>query len=145
MKTSQKGIDLIKEFEGFRPSAYRCPSGILTLGYGHTQNVRCSDVVTPYEAEILLKKDLAEAERAVNTLVKTHISQNQFDALVSFVFNVGIGNFLTSTLLKRVNENPNDKIIRDAFMMWVKSRGVILKGLVRRRTCEADLYFTKSE
>ena len=142
MRTSQKGINLIKEFEGFRPTAYRCWAGVLTIGYGHTSGVSCSQVVTEQQAEDLLRIDLVDAEAAVNRYVKSELKQTQFDALVSFVFNCGSGNFLKSTLLKRVNANPNDPTIREAFMMWNKSKGNVLKGLTRRRTAEADLYFS---
>lgn len=142
MKTSQKVINLIKEFERFRATAYRCPAGILTIGYGHTSGVSCSQIVTKQQAEDLLRIDIVDAEAAVNRYVKSKLKQEQFDALVSFVFNCGSGNFLKSTLLKRVNANADDPTIREAFMMWNKSKGNILKGLTRRRAAEADLYFS---
>ncbi|MEG1289566.1 MAG: lysozyme [Bacteroidales bacterium] len=141
METSKKGIDLIKSFECFRAKAYLCPAGVLTIGYGHTANVKSSQIVTQQQAEDLLRIDLIDTEQAVCNLVKSQLTQNQFDALASFVFNCGYGNFQKSTLLKRVNANTKDFVgIREAFMMWNKAKGNILPGLTRRRKEEADLY-----
>lgn len=141
MKTSQRGIDLIKKYEGFRATAYRCPAGILTIGYGHTGNVSPSQVITQEQAEDLLRIDVVEAEEVVCKMVKSKITQNQFDALVSFVFNCGSGNFQKSTLLKRVNANPQDVSgITEAFKMWNGGKGKELPGLIKRRAEEALLY-----
>jgi lysozyme len=146
MKTSNKGIELIKRFEGLRLKAYKDDAGILTIGYGHTDGVNSGDVVTEQEASELLARDLRTAEDAVNEQ-NLSLSQNQFDALVSFVFNVGVGNFRSSTLLKKEKANPDDPTIRNEFLKWNKARiyGTLkpLTGLTRRRTAEADLYFTK--
>jgi lysozyme len=142
MKTSDKGIDLIKKYEGFIPKAYMCPAGKWTIGYGHTLNVKSTDVISLDEAEYFLKKDVEFAENEVNRH-NLNINQNQFDALVSFVFNLGVGNFARSTLLKKIKSNPNDSTIREEFERWVYGGGKVLKGLVRRRKEEADLYFTK--
>jgi lysozyme len=142
MKTSNKGIDLIKKYEGFRAKAYRCSANVLTIGYGHTQNVKPTDVISLDEAEYFLTKDVEFAENEVNRH-NLNINQNQFDALVSFVFNLGVGNFARSTLLKKIKSNPNDSTIREEFERWIYAGGKALNGLVRRRREEADLYFTK--
>lgn len=142
MKTSNKGIDLIKKYEGFRAKAYKCPAGKWTIGYGHTLNVKSTDVISLDEAEYFLKKDVEFAENEVNRH-NLNINQNQFDALVSFVFNLGVGNFTRSTLLRKIKSNPNDPTIREEFEKWIYADGKVLNGLVRRRKDEADLYFTK--
>ena len=108
MKTSKDGIDLIKEFEGFRKDAYLCPGGVWTIGYGHTRGVRAGDSILESEAEDLLKEDLREAEEAVSHLVSTPLRQSQFDALVSLVYNIGSGNFCTSTIRKVINYKISD-------------------------------------
>ena len=142
MKTGQKGIDLIKSFEGFRAKAYLCPANVLTIGYGHTANVKPLDVVTEQQAVELLKQDLAWAEQVVNA-EKLNINQNQFDALVSFVFNCGSGNFKSSSLLRVIKANPNSTDIEYRFGMWNKGGGKVLAGLTRRRAAEYKLYNTK--
>ena len=93
MKISEKGLQLIKEFEGYEGKAYLCPAGVWTIGYGHTQGVEENDMCSVEEASEFLKKDVEKAERAVNELVKHELNQNQFDALVSFVFNLGRDRF----------------------------------------------------
>ncbi len=140
MKTSDKGIGLIKRFEGLRLKAYLCPAGKPTIGYGHTKDVKLGDVITEEEAEQLLLEDLIVVENEINKH-NLDINQNQFDALVSFVYNVGVGNFRTSTLLKKIKTDPNDKTIANEFKRWVYGGGKILPGLVRRRKEEANLYF----
>jgi lysozyme len=146
MKTSNKGIELIKRFEGLRLKAYQDSRGTWTIGYGHTGGVKSGDVITEQEEEKLLENDLKTAENAVNEQ-NLSLSQNQFDALVSFVYNVGTRNFRTSTLLKKAKLNANDPTIRYEFSRWNKVRrnGVYIPiaGLTRRRAAEADLYFTK--
>lgn len=149
MKTSQRGIDLIKKYEGFSSKPYLCPANIPTIGYGATYNrrlkrkVKLTDKpITKQEAEYLLKLDLKHYEIGVNRYTRDDINQNQFDALVSFAYNCGLGNLQRSTLLKRVNKNPNDKNIAYQFKRWIRSNGRILKGLKRRRQEEADLYFS---
>ena len=142
MKTSDKGIDLIKKYEGFRSKAYRCSANVLTIGFGHTLNVKSTDVISLDEAEYFLRQDVAFAEKEVNKH-NLNINQNQFDALVSFVFNLGVGNFARSTLLRKIKSNPNDPAIRKEFERWIYAGGKVLNGLVRRRREEAELYFTK--
>ena len=141
MRTSQTGIDLIKRFEGFSPVAYLCPAGVWTIGYGHTAGVHEGDSIDGDTAEDYLREDLTSAEGAVEKYVKVPLKQWQFDALVSFTFNLGAGNLYSSTLLKKVNRNPDDPLIRDEFEKWVYAGGRMLQGLVERRKAEADMYF----
>jgi lysozyme len=147
-KTSQKGIDLIKSFEGFSAKPYLCPAKICTIGYGATfypngKKVTMNDkAITEAEAVELLKNMLISFEKYVDSYCVDSINQNQFDALVSFCYNLGPNNLKKSTLLKKVNANPNDETIKDEFMKWVKSNGKTLKGLVRRREAESALYFS---
>jgi len=140
MKISNTGLSLIKEFEGLRLRAYRCPAGVLTIGYGHTKNVRENDILDQRKAEYLLIQDLAWVEDVVNREC-SNLNQNQFDALVSFVFNCGEKNFMRSTLLKCLKANPQNTNIRGEFVRWNKGGGIVLAGLIRRRRAEADLYF----
>ena len=141
MNTSPKGIALIKEFEGLRLKAYKCPGGVWTIGYGHTAGVKPGMVITKAQAEEYLKADLIAFERYLNSLGLT-LNQNQFDALISFIYNVGTGNFSNSTLLRKVRANPQDNSIMDEFLRWVYSKGRVLPGLQRRRLAEMKLYFS---
>ena len=141
MKTSPKGITLIKEFEGLRLKAYKCPGGVWTIGYGHTAGVKPGIVITKAQAEEYLKADLIAFERYLNGLGLA-LNQNQFDALISFIYNVGTGNFSNSTLLRKVRANPQDNSIMDEFLRWVYSKGRVLPGLQRRRLAEMKLYFS---
>jgi len=140
MNISQKGIDLIKNFEGCRLTAYRCPANILTIGYGHTgSDVSTGQKITQEQAEKLLKSDLLVHCNNVSRLVKVPLTQNQFDALVSFEFNVGYGNFASSTMLKLLNQ----KKYREAaaqFDRWVYANRKVLAGLVKRRAAEKTLF-----
>lgn len=140
-------INLIKEFEDLRLEAYLCPAGVWTIGWGHTKGVKAGGVIDRQRAEEFLQEDYEEAEKAVLKMVKVKLTDDQLGALTSFVFNLGAGNFKSSTLRRKVNANPHDKTIRDEFMRWVYARGgndepVMLDGLVRRREAEADLYFS---
>lgn len=132
------GLNLIKHFEGLRLSAYQCSAHVWTIGYGHTADVGENDVITEEEALYFLHQDLAESERAVNQYVHVPLTQNQFDALVSFVFNLGAGNFLTSTLLKKLNSG--DDGAAQEFGRWIHASGKALPGLVRRREAERALF-----
>lgn len=145
MKTSQRGIELIKEFEKLVLKAYRCPAGVLTIGYGHTKDVTEGMRITEAQADEYLKEDLLDAEQTVTRYIKRKLSQNQFDALVSFVYNLGSGNFLKSTLLKKIRINPNDTSIAMEFGKWIHANGKVLNGLIRRRKMESDLYFTQED
>ena len=147
-KTSKKGIDLIKKYEGFRSKPYLCPAKVPTIGYGATyypngQKVKLSDpAIDEKHASILLEAMLVPYEKAVDSFCRDDINQNQFDALVSFAYNVGISALKNSTLLKKVNKNPNDKSIEKEFLKWRFARGKELPGLVKRRTEESKLYFS---
>lgn len=147
MKISQRGLDLIKKFEGFSPVPYLCPAGVPTIGYGTTYYEEglpvtiVDKVITEEMAEDLLKKHVETYENGVNQGVKQTINQNQFDALVSFTYNVGVANFLRSTLLKKVNIDPYDLTIETEFLKWVNAGGKRLTGLVKRRQTESQLYY----
>lgn len=147
-KLSQKGLDLIKQFEGLKLTPYVCSGGINTIGYGNTyymngNKVKLTDPpITKQQAEELLKMSVISYEKAVDSFCRDDISQNQFDALVSFAYNVGVGNLQKSTLIKKVNINPKDATIRNEFMKWNKAAGRVLAGLTRRRQAEANLYFS---
>jgi lysozyme len=147
MKTNQKGIDLMHEYESCRLESYLCPAKIWTIGWGNTfyadgTPVKQGEKISQEQANRLFGVILSKFESQVYKSVKPMINSNQFSALVCFTYNVGIGNFLKSTLLKKVNLNPNDPTIRNEFMKWNKGGGVVLNGLTRRRKSEADLYFS---
>ena len=147
MKLGSKGIELIKSFEGFYSKPYLDPIGIPTIGYGATyypnkKKVTMKDKpLTEKEASDLLRVMMTTYENDVKRLVKRELNQNQFDALVSFTYNLGGANLGKSTLLKKVNANPCDKTIKDEFLKWNKAGGKVLNGLTRRRNAEAELYF----
>lgn len=138
-KTSEQGIALIQHFEGLRLKAYLCPGNVWTIGYGHTQGVRQGDRITPAEANRLLRMDLDEYEEDVNYMVNAPLNQQQFDALVSFTFNLGGGNLKRSTLLIKLNALDYDGAA-DEFPRWKKSGGRILPGLITRRAAERALF-----
>lgn len=143
MKTSQKGLDLIKKFEGFSDKEYICPAGKPTIGYGHVilPNEHFPSSITKEEAETLLKKDLQPREKSLNILVKVSINQNQFDALMSFIYNIGVENFKQSTLLKFINEKLFNKI-PNQFRRWKYINKVVSKGLLARREEEIKLWLS---
>lgn len=142
MKAREKSYSLIRLFEGLRLTAYRCPAGVWTVGYGHTSGVVPSMAITKEQAEAFLRQDIVSAEDIVNAEC-LNLRQCQFDALVSFVFNVGGRNFRKSTLLKKAKANPNDNSIMDEFLRWVYAKGVALPGLQKRRLAEMRLYFSE--
>lgn len=142
-----KGIPIIRKFEGLKLKAYLCPAGVWTIGYGNTfyengSKVQEGEKITLDRADKLLFFVVQKFEAEVSKLVNSSINENQLGALTSFAFNVGAGNLAKSTLLKKVNANPNDATIRDEFMRWTKAGGKVLNGLVTRRKAEADLYFS---
>lgn len=140
MKTSQKGVDLIKNFEGLETKAYICPAGVLTIGYGHTgSDVKSGQTITKEEAEAILRKDLEKFEKGVDSRVKVSLNQGQFDALVSFAFNCGLGAFEESTMLRLLN-NGDYEGAAGQFSRWVKGPNGPLPGLVNRRDAEEDLF-----
>lgn len=144
MKASKILIEKIKEFEGFRDTAYKCPAGVWTIGYGHTSGVVKGQKVTKQEAERLLLRDLIQYEAFVEKLNVTS-QQHKFDALVDFCFNLGCGALESSTLLKKIRQCRPDDEIRSEFMRWVYAtvagKKKVLQGLVNRRKWEADRFF----
>ena len=136
MKTSSRGIELIKSFEGCRLTAYKCPAGVWTIGYGHTAGVKSGMTITQAQADAYLAEDLEKYEKYVSN-TKLELNQNQFDALVSFTYNCGNGN------LKTLVQNRTLSQIADAMLLYTKSGGKTLQGLVRRRQAEHDLFVEK--
>jgi lysozyme len=147
MKTSINGIELIKKFEGFSDKPYLCPAGYLTIGYGHViqekerLNSQFSTLITKLKAEEILRNDLAKFEQAIKTLINVPLNQNQFDALVSFTFNLGAGALQRSTLRQKINRAEH-QIAASEFFKWVYAGGKRLGGLVSRRSAESQLYLT---
>lgn len=139
LTTSDQGIELIASFEGLRLTSYRDPAGVLTIGYGHTNGVKEGQTITKEEALQLLKQDIQTAEKAVKRLVTVPLNQNQFDALVSFTYNLGQGNLSTSTLLKKLNKGDYEGAANE-FERWVYAGGKKLNGLVTRRKREKELF-----
>lgn len=139
MKTSPRGIALIKESEHLELTAYLCPAGVWTVGYGHTVGVKKSDRITEAQAEKLLVDDLAIYEAGVQSVVKVPLTQGQFDALVSFALNAGVGALRGSTLLKKLNAGDIEGAANE-FGRWVNGGGKKLKGLVIRREKERELF-----
>jgi len=143
-KISDIGLAKLKEFEGLRTKAYYDPAGVLTIGYGHTgPDVRPGDAISKYWAEHLLKADLYDLEKQVESLGDWN--QLQFDALVSFAYNLGFYKLKTSTLLKTIKEGGSMHAIKKEFKRWVYAGGKVLPGLVKRREWEAKRFFEKDE
>lgn len=140
MKSSCKLVQTIKAFEGFKAKAYKCSAGVWTIGYGHTDCVCKGDTCTEAQAEQWLISDLGKAEVVVNAQ-GLELTQNRFDALVSFMYNVGARNFLNSTLLRKIKSDPAEPTIADEFMRWIYAGGKKLKGLENRRRREVAMYF----
>ena len=147
VKASKDCLDLIKRYEGFSNKPYLCPANIPTIGYGNTfyengKKVTMSDTpITEERGLELLKHTLVKFEQYVDSYCRDDINQYQFDALVSFCYNLGPSNLKSSTLLKKVNTNPNDPTIKDEFGKWTRCGGKTLPGLVKRRKSESELYF----
>lgn len=147
MAASKVGVDFIKKYEGFRSKAYQDSVNVWTIGYGSTmwsdgRKVQPGQVISLEGAEKLLAWELENKGNAINSLLpKTTITQNQFDALASFTYNLGVGALTRSTLIKKVRLNPKDTSIKDEFMRWVNAGGKPLEGLIKRRAAEAALYF----
>ena len=139
MNISQEGLALIKKFEGCELEAYKCAAGVWTIGYGSTKGVKEGDTITQEEADKLLLHEMEEYEGYVNDLVTVDLSQNQFDALVSWVFNLGPANLKASTLLKVLNAKDYEGVPAQ-IKRWNKAGGKVLQGLIRRREAEAFLF-----
>ncbi len=144
-KICEEGLQLVKRCEGLKTEAYRCPAGVWTIGYGHTHSVKHGMSISEAEAEDLLCKDLEECGRDVERLVSVELTDNQFAALTSFVFNVGAGSLAQSTLLRRLNARQYDAVPVE-LAKWVKATNpktgqkVTLPGLVTRRAAEGELW-----
>lgn len=145
MNIQKPGLDIVKKSEGLRLTAYLCPAGVCTIGWGHTRTAKLGQRITEQEAEELLRSDLRMAEIAVMRRVKVTLTQNQFDALVSFTFNLGEGNLSVSSLLRLVNKKDFVGAANE-FQHWNKARKnknaplVVQPGLVLRRKAEAELF-----
>lgn len=151
MHLSDEGLRLIKSFEGYHTAlpdggcaAYLCPAKVPTIGWGCTEGIKLGMVWTKEQAEAALKREIAKFEDGVNRLVTAEINQNQFDALVSFAYNVGVGGFQKSSVLKRVNTRQFDKVPA-ALALWNKGGGRVLPGLVARRQREGSLFVKPSD
>jgi lysozyme len=148
MILDNKGYLLITKFEGLRLKPYLCSAKIPTIGYGNSyypdgKRVTLLDKdITKQQAFDMFKEVANRFAKRVDTLVTSNLNQNQFNALVSFAYNVGTGNFSSSTLLKKVNKNPDDLTIKAEFLRWNKAGGKVINGLTNRRNEEADLYFS---
>ena len=139
VNTSENGIELIKSFEGRRLVAYQDSVGVWTIGYGHTKTAHEDKLIIKSTADRLLAEDLVEFEKYVEKYVTVSLTQNQFDALVSWTFNLGPGNLKESTMLKKLNQGLYEEV-PDEMRRWNKAGGEVLEGLVRRREAEAALF-----
>ncbi|MGB0934835.1 MAG: lysozyme [Alphaproteobacteria bacterium] len=141
MRISKNGLKLIKHFEGYFPKAYRCPAGLRTIGYGHLikKGEKFPDRLTHNQAEQLLLNDVKDAESAVHRMITVPLKQCQYDALVSFTFNLGAGALQRSTLRRKINRHEHEDVPKE-LMKWVRAGGRILGGLVKRRRAEVALY-----
>lgn len=141
MKISERGIEFIIKEEGEVLTAYICPAGVWTIGVGHTgKDVKGGMKITKEQSRELLKSDLSRFEKAVNTYIKQELKQAQFDALTSLSFNIGVGNFSKSTLVRKINAKASITEIEKEFRRWVYANGKILPGLKARREREIKLY-----
>ncbi len=141
---NQAGIDLLTHYEGFRENAYRCPAGIWTIGFGFTDGVQPGDRMTLAEGQERLRDELKTRGEDVRNVCTRPPNENEFAAMLSLAFNIGQGAFSGSTVLRKHNLGEQAKAA-DAFLMWVKARGKVLPGLVRRRRAERLLYLTPTE
>ena len=142
MKISQEGLSLIKRFEGCRLKAYHCSANVLTIGYGHTSGVKETDTITQDEADKLLQEDVEQFEKYVDDNVTVELGQSQFDALVAWTFNLGVGNLRESTMLKKLNSEDYASVPSE-MKRWNKAGGKTLDGLIRRRKAESLLFESK--
>ena len=139
MRCNEAGLSLIREFEGLRLTAYRCPAGVWTIGYGHTQGVKDGDTTTEEAAERLMLQDVGEVERRLPRLVTVPLNTNQFSALCAFLFNVGCDKFRGTTSQAILNRGHYLEFA-DRLLIWNKANGKELSGLTRRRKAERDLF-----
>lgn len=146
MEITKDGVELIKRFEGLRKTAYRCPSGVWTIGYGHTAAAGPPVVaggmeIAAEQAEAILARDLAGFAAGVKQALTAEVSDAQFSALVSFAYNVGLGQFRGSSVLKAVNAGDMAAVPR-RLLLWNRAGGQVLPGLTRRRAAEAELFLS---
>jgi len=140
MKTNESGLALIRQFEGCKLKAYKCPAGVWTIGYGWTHGVKPTDQWTQAQAEEMLVKGLDQYENAVQSAIGAHsTTSSQFSALVSICYNIGAGNFVKSSMLRHHKAGDHVKAA-DAFLLWNKAGGKVLNGLTKRRQAERALY-----
>jgi lysozyme len=148
MKLDENGYKLLMGFEGLSLKPYLCSAGVATIAYGSTfypsgKKVTMQDApINLATANWMLKETSDKFAVDVNKLIKANLNQNQFNAIVSLAYNIGLAGLAKSSLLKKVNANPSDPTIRNSFLIWNKGGGKVLDGLVKRRTKEANLYFT---
>ncbi|MCW7764432.1 lysozyme [Photorhabdus luminescens] len=141
MQISEHGLAKLKGYEGCSLTAYRCPAGVWTIGYGHTRGVKPGNVTTEAQAEQFLLDDLAPVYITIEHNVKVKLTQGQFDALCSFIFNCGASAFVRSTLLKKLNAGDY-KGAADEFMRWNMAGGRVLPGLDARRASEQTMFLS---
>lgn len=139
MTPSNDCIDMVKHFEGFKAVAYLCPANVWTIGYGRTKNVKDGDITSMPQATRDLEEELVEFGDQVQRVVDVELSQNEFDALTSWTYNLGVGNLQSSTLLKKLNAGDKDSVPSE-MLRWNKAAGKVLAGLTTRRQAEADLW-----
>ena len=139
MNISNEGISLIKKFEGCELEAYLCPAGVWTIGYGHTKDVKEGDKINKEEADYLLQEEMIEYESYINDFVEVPLNQNQFDALCSWVYNLGPTNLKNSTMLRVLNEEKYADVPQE-IKRWNKAGGEVLDGLIKRREAEAKMF-----
>ncbi len=139
MNISKEGLSLIKKFEGCELEAYLCPAGVWTIGYGHTKDVKEGDKINRDEADYLLQEEMIEYESYINDFVEVPLEQNQFDALCSWVYNLGPTNLKNSTMLKVLNEEKYSDVPQE-IKRWNKAGGEVLDGLIKRREAEAKMF-----
>lgn len=140
----EKAIDLIKKYEGFSARPYKCPAGVLTIGYGRTIDVRPYEITTEEAETIWLDKYVKTIADQILALVNVELSNNQICALIDFVYNLGIGNFKSSTLLRKINQGDFSAAANE-FLKWNKASGIVLKGLENRRIAERMLFLDIAE
>ena len=140
MKCNELGLYIIRKWESLRLKAYQCSAGVWTIGWGHTKGVKQGDVCTIEQANIYFKEDVEEKELQINSL-DLQLTDNEYSALVSFIFNIGIGNFNKSTMLRLLKQNKKIEASNE-FQKWNKCKGAILNGLTNRRRDERNLFLS---
>lgn len=142
MRTSSNGVDFIKKHEALRLKAYKCPGGKWTIGWGHTGDVKEGDCINEHQAEAILDVDIDTCERALAKLLDVPVTQSQYDALISFVFNLGEAALARSTLLKKLNAG-DERGAAAEFMKWRYAAGKVMPGLVKRRAEERTMFLSE--